>query len=187
VGFAILMAMETQHPTSPPQEFSQMNHTAMIDYLATEISTLSTNIMIFRSRVTFSISAGPFFLFGSIILLASQKNLSFGLDPTWGWKWKAVVVALLILATLCTCAGYILLGFVSGRLEQGALDKCNQWRSCIIRLQDGNQLMNSELEMLILDKPTWKAANVYMCSFAVIFLTFLATICLAITLVHKAG
>ena len=179
--------METQLPPPPPQEFSQMNHTAMIEYLATEISTLSTNFMTFRSRVTFSISAGPFLLFGSIMLLASQKNLNFGLDPAWQWKWKTFVVALLIIATLCTFAGYILLGFVSGKLEQGALEKCNQWRSCIIRLQHGNQMTNSELEELILDKPTWKASTVYMFSFAVIFLTFVATVCLAITLVHKAG
>lgn len=181
------MPMETQVPTPPSQEFSQMNHTAMIEYLATEISTLSTNIMTFRSRVTFSISAGPFLLFGSIVLLASQKNLSFGLDPAWEWKWKTFVVALLTIATLCTFAGYIILGFVSGRLEQGALNRCNQWRRCIFKLQEGNQLTNSDLEQLILDNPTWKASTVYMFSFAVIFLTFVATLCLAITLVHKAG
>jgi hypothetical protein len=180
------MDMETQHPTSP-QEFRQMNHTAMIEYLATEISTLSTNIMTFRSRVTFSISAGPFLILGSIILLASQKNLSFGLNPTWEWKWKTFVVTLLIIATLCAFAGYIILGFVSGRLEQGALNRCNEWRRCIIKLQDGNQLTNSDLETMILDKPTWKASTVYMFSFAVIFLTFLATMYLAITLVRKAG
>jgi hypothetical protein len=181
------MAMETQIPTPPPQEFSQMNHSAMIEYLATEISTLSTNFMTFRSRVTFSISAGPFFIFGSLILLASQKNLSFGLDPAWGWKWKTAIVALLIIATICVFAGYIVLGFISGRLEQGALEKCNQWRRCIIKLQEGGQLTNTDLEMMILDQPTWKASTVYMYSFAVIFLTFLATVCLAITLVHKSG
>lgn len=39
----------------------------MIEYLSKEIETLTTNIMLFRSRIAFSIWVGPYVLLGSII------------------------------------------------------------------------------------------------------------------------
>lgn len=153
--------------------------TSMLEYLSTEISTLTTNTMTFRSRITFSIFVGPFLILGALIILSAKESLTYGPISGWTWKmWIALVVALL---------GFICLGFISGKIEQGAIVQANQWRRCIILLQSADEFDPKVLETNILDQHGWNAATVYIIAYAALIATFFSIVYLAFQLVHRAG
>ena len=161
---------------SSTPEVQNMNRTELTEYLTKEIETLSTNTMTFRSRIAFSVFIGPFLILGSIIVSTSRSGLNLSLDSRSAWI--AAVIAGLAFWTL---------GIISGRIEQGALEKCNQWRRCIIKLQSEEPLTNEELEELILDKPPVRVMWVYLGAFLLILITFASTAYLATELVRASA
>ena len=92
--------------------------------------------------------------------------------------WLAFVVALL---------GFICLGVISGRVEQGALVQANQWRECIVMLQSGNEFEVGELKDKILDVQRWQATTVYIIAYVALIGTFISIVYLALHLIHRAG
>jgi hypothetical protein len=58
--------------SEPANKISITDKGPLIEYLSAEISTLATNTMTFRSRITFSIFIGPFLILGSLIILSAN-------------------------------------------------------------------------------------------------------------------
>lgn len=150
-----------------------MNKTEMTDYLSKEIETLAKNTMDARSKISFSLLVGPFLVLGSIIVSAPKTGWSLGLHSPSAWV--AAGVAVLAFWTLGIIAGYI---------EEGAWQKCNQWRRCIIKIQNDETLSDKELEEFILENTVVrKVAPSYTVVFLLLLITFGATAYLAAKLV----
>jgi len=165
--------------STPDSKIAITDKTAMVEYFSTEISTLTTNMMTFRSRITFSIFIGPFLILGTLIILSAKEPLTYG--PITGWSlkmWAALLVALL---------GFICLGVISGKIEQGALVQANQWRKCIVLLQSTDEFDANELERKILDTQSWRATTVYIIAYIALIGTFISIVYLALKLVHRTG
>jgi len=165
--------------STPESKITITDKTPMLEYLSTEISTLTTNTMTFRSRITFSIFVGPFLILGTLIILSAKEPLTYGPISTWDFKmWMALVVAL---------AGFICLGIISGKVEQGAIVQANKWRTCIVLLQSADEFDSNELEKNILDINKWRATTVYIIAYIALIATFISIIYLALHLVHRAS
>ena len=129
--------------------------------------------MTFRSRIAFSVFIGPFLILGSIIVSSSKNGLNLSFNSTKAW-----------IAALIAAAAFWALGLISGRIERGSWDQCNQWRQCIIKLQNDNALTEDDLEKMVLDKPYISIVWVYALSFILILITFATTAYLATELVR---
>lgn len=100
----------------------QFGQDSLIEHYSHEIQTLTSNIMTFRIRISFTVFIGPYFLLGSIIV-GTKGN--FTLDISSWWVLLAFAVASVM---------YIGLGFASGRIEKQAWIQCEEWTKLIIQL-----------------------------------------------------
>jgi hypothetical protein len=157
-------------------EVEIMDKTGMIDYLTKEIETLSTNTMNARNRISFSLLIGPFLVFGSILLSNQRSGVSLSIHTRSAW----IALAVAALA-------FLGLSLTAGLVERGAWKKCNEWRRCIVKLQEGEAITGAQLEALILYKAmVHKVALVYPLVFLIILVIFGATSYVAAELV-RAG
>jgi hypothetical protein len=153
-----------------------MNNAEMINYLSKEIETLAKNTMDARSKISFSLLIGPFLVLGSIIVSTPKTGWSPGLHSPSAW----------IAAGVAVCAFWAL-GIIAGHIEEGAWQKCNQWRQCIIKIQNDVALSEDQLEELILEQTVVKkVARAYTGVFLLILITFGATAYLAAKLVSTS-
>jgi len=155
-----------KNETSTKGEVENKN-AAMIEYLSKEIETMSNNTMQSRSKISFSLWAGPFFLLGTLIV-GSEKG-GFGLQDPGTTAW--IVIGL---ASLLFFGG---IAFIVGHIEHGAWDKCNQWRHCIVDLQLNKEIPEEKFKELVEYKEiTQKVTIAYLLVFAISFLMFVAVI-----------
>ena len=101
----------------------------------------------------------------------------FGLVSQWNWK--------MVLAAVIAISGFVFFGFVAGRIEQGALNQCNEWRKCIIRLQTNEKLSAGYLTKHILDKQSWDATCIYIFAYVAILATFISTVYLTLKFLSR--
>lgn len=112
---------------------------AIIDHLSKEIETMSNNTITSRNRISFSLWVGPFLLLGSLIV-GSEKGGYVLNNP--GWEAWAILIGASLLF-------FGMIAYIIGQIEEGAWDKCNEWRECIIHLQNGGKIEFNKKE-----KPT---------------------------------
>ena len=136
-----------------------MNKTEIINHLTKEIEILSTNIMNFRTRISFSLWIGPFLILGSVIVSAPKNGL--GLSISDRGAWIAVVLAAI---------AFVGLGGIAGGIEHQAWNKCNEWRRCIIRLQSDATMTEKELESFLVDEKIAKNIRLF---YEIVFLAIL--------------
>ena len=73
---------------------------------------------------------------------------------------------------------------MTGEVEAGAWHKCNEWRTCIIKLGSDEELTVEELKSLVLNEPiVRKVRRVYGFVFLIIIIIFMATGYLAAQLI----
>jgi hypothetical protein len=140
---------------------------AMINHLSKEIETISNNTMSSRNTISFSLWVGPFLLLGSI-LVATEKG-GLGLKNPGIVAWAVMILA--------AASFFGALAYIIGQVEEGAWDKCNEWRECIIRIQAGERLSADDYRKLVPYKQlAQKVSNVYRIVFAISFALFAATV-----------
>ena len=106
----------------------------IIAHLTKEIETLTNAVMVFRSRVNFTIYIGPFIVLGSYIVARDGKL------GTVGMTFDVWAAAGLLAFT------FVLLGICSALIEGHSWDQCNRWRGLIVKLQSGDGLKPLDLE-----------------------------------------
>jgi hypothetical protein len=97
----------------------------VIEYLAKEIETTTTNMMVYRSKIAFAVFLGPFLLL--IAVVANAKNLKVSFDTN-----RSVITGL----GLGWCACFLVLAYMNARIEQQAWRQCNRWREAIAEIHN---------------------------------------------------
>jgi hypothetical protein len=130
----------------------------IIKHLPNEISKHTEYLATLRSKLAFTVLAGPFVILGYVLVTIKPT-------PTtnyWRWHWQQTLA--------CTFVGvlYLLLGYYGSKIDQHGTDQCNKWRRAILKASDGKALNESDL--LIAD-PLFAP---YMVGFVTVLLVFLS-------------
>jgi hypothetical protein len=165
-GAAMKTTEGAQHQTLNLRE-TVISDDAMINYLSKEIEIMSMNMIDSRNKVSFSLWIGPFLLLGSIIVGTEKGGL--GLHAPGLVAWLVMGIAALLF--------FGVISHVIGQVEEGAWQKCDHWRECIIRIQSGEKLDRKEYERLVLyPELKDKVSDTYRKVFAISFVLFAATV-----------
>lgn len=105
---------------------------ALIEQLSKEVQASADSIMSLRTRTAFTIWVGPYVVLGSVVV-ATKGGFTLNIANS---TFQLGIVA----AVGC----YLALGYAAGRIEKYALERSNQYRTCIIDLATTGK-MNSAL------------------------------------------
>lgn len=129
----------------------------VIAYLSKEIETVTNGMMVFRSKVSFSLIVGPFVNLGTLLYAAKGISINTKLGVS---AWIAIVTV------LCR---YLALMFLSGKIEEDGWRQCNTWRRLISDLQKDPTMeinnQNVRTDKFGVDPVAWMKWSVLLAGF----------------------
>lgn len=137
----------------------------LIEHLSQDITTHTSYLASFRSRVAFTVLIGPLVLLGSFLIATKGEipAVSLGL-----YDYGAIVVA-------CLC--YLILGVYGATLDKHVIQQCNTWRTQIESLRQDSSSKIGDISFEHKNQVT-----AYLTGLVLVLVAFLAIVYLLKTL-----
>lgn len=118
----------------PDEKNKWIKEEKLLEHLGNEITNHTAYLLMFRSRIAFTILIGPFLVMGSFLIATK------GVIEVNELNRISIVVAG---AIACLC--YLGLGWYGSLLDKHVTTKCNDWRRLIYKLQKGSPIEEKDL------------------------------------------
>lgn len=145
----------------------------LISHLSKEIELMSNNTTTSRLRAALLVWIGPFILLGVFVSRGLTTN------DTLDLKWWLIVPAFFVGSVM-----YGLISMMSGRIENYAWTKCNEWRELIATAATGGEMDPTVVQEKIKDDVIVQSINRwYTVIWGAMFVSFIVVVVIAYCIV----